>query len=149
MPFGIPRVWHEPTYHGTNGCYFCTVEIPSFSKEINHPSLPCSIAPVSHNTEELTVLLQKNENSYSSFSSDAEQDLHESGNNMKLIDSAQFSIISKDLHLSKRTTLKLRHHLRNNFLILTATQSECFYALLKVTKCVLVPTINITKETKI
>ena len=84
---------------------------------MKYPSPP--IAPVSHNAEELTVPLAKKENSYSSFSSDAEQDLHESGNNMKIIDSAQFSMISKDLHLSKRATLKLRHHLRNNFLIST------------------------------
>ena len=52
MPFAIPRIWREPINH-QDDCYFCMVDISKFKKvgdrmNISYPSIPSSIAPVSH-----------------------------------------------------------------------------------------------------
>ena len=55
MKFAIPRIWREPTNH-TNDCYFCIVD-PSKRRTgknapaIVYPSIPFSIAPVSHSDQ--------------------------------------------------------------------------------------------------
>ena len=59
MRFAIPRIWREPCNHHSD-CYFCMVD-PSKRRKgknappIEYPNLPSSIAPVPHNTSDLSV----------------------------------------------------------------------------------------------
>ena len=52
MSFAVPRVWREPQNH-YDDCYFCLINISKYCKvsgrrAITYPSIPSSIAPVSH-----------------------------------------------------------------------------------------------------
>ena len=55
MPFGIPRIWREPTNHHDD-CYYCMVDISKFKnprdrKSLIYPNIPSSLAPVLHSKE--------------------------------------------------------------------------------------------------
>ena len=55
MPFGILRIWREPTNHHDE-CYFCMVDISKYKnakdrKKIVYPSISSSIVPVNHGPE--------------------------------------------------------------------------------------------------
>lgn len=59
MPFGVPRIWREPTDHHSD-CYFCMVDPTKRRKgknapPIEYPDIPSSMAPVPHNTTDLPV----------------------------------------------------------------------------------------------
>jgi len=52
MPFGVPRIWREPTNY-YDDCYFCMTDITEYRKAkgrsgIPYPNIPSSIAPVPH-----------------------------------------------------------------------------------------------------
>ncbi len=59
MPFGVPRIWREPTNHHSD-CYFCMVDPTRRRKgknapPIEYPDIPSSMAPVPHNQTDLPV----------------------------------------------------------------------------------------------
>lgn len=53
LPFGIPRVWREPSDH-LSDCYFCVTVVATGKKKSIYPDIPSSRAPVPH-SESLPV----------------------------------------------------------------------------------------------
>nr|CAI5847475.1 unnamed protein product [Callosobruchus analis] len=52
MPFGIPRIWREPTNH-ISDCFFRVIDLNTYKKKSNrkniaYPRLPSTSAPVVH-----------------------------------------------------------------------------------------------------
>lgn len=124
LSFGIPRIWREPRHHGEGECYFCSVKIHSGKKANLYPNLPSSIAPVEHSSDLPIPPFPKKARIESDISDDKDSSdeflPNTKINNPILIDDKKFDQISKDLRLSKRASIKLLSHLKQNNL----TKSE-------------------------
>ena len=124
LSFGISRIWREPRHNGEGGCYFCSVKIHSGKKTNLYPNLPSSIAPVEHSSDLPIPPFPKKAKIESDISDDKDSSdeflPNTKINNPILIDDKKFDQISKDLRLSKRASIKLLSHLKQNNL----TKSE-------------------------
>lgn len=120
LKFGIPRVWREPRSHTDGECYFCSVKIYPGRKKNIYPNVPSSLAPVDHSID-LPVpsppkisRMDTDDSSLTTNSTNEDFKLENEPNQPVLINFKKFEAISKDLKLSKRGSIKLLQHLKEN-----------------------------------
>jgi len=86
MPFAIPMVWREPTYHVSDLC-FCLAIITGVKAKSKHtvqyPNLPSEMRPVPHSAEPSVPMLPTNMTLSASESSD--EDVGQANNNMDCV----------------------------------------------------------------